>query len=227
MTPACAPSAAAHDRDLGTVRRALEPAAERGAHRVEQHVASSMRPPETTMSAGSRMFAKPHEADGHVPGVLGDELDRRRIARLRGLAHVQPVTVGLVAAGQLEHGGRPPGGRPLPPHAHRAHSPTPGLPVTPLPARAERPVGIDLEVPDLGAEAVRAAQHLAPGDDAATETGAERDQQHLALHPRAAPCTSSATTAALASLSTIVGSPTAASRRRAPVPSRNAGTLGE
>ena len=53
-----------------------------------------------------------------------------------------------------------------------------------LPARAQRPVGVDLEVPDLGAEPVRAPQHLAAGDDPAADPGAEGDQQHLGAPAR-------------------------------------------
>ena len=138
------------------------------------------------MSVGVEDVRQPHEPDGHVPGVLGDELDRRRIARARGLPHVETGDRDLVAAGQLEHGGRPPRGHPLAAHGTERSPRRDGLPVTPLPARAEGPVGIDLEVPDLGTEAVGSAQHAAPGDDAATDAGAERDQEHLALSVRRA-----------------------------------------
>ena len=70
-------------------------------------------------------------------------------------------------------------GRPLAPERAQRGARRHRLPVPTLPARAQRPVGIDLEVPDLGAEPVRAAQHLAAGDDPAADAGAERDEQHL------------------------------------------------
>ena len=44
-----------------------------------------------------------------------------------------------------------------------------------------RAVGIDLEVPDLAPEAVRAALEQPVADDAATDAGAEGHEQDLAL----------------------------------------------
>ena len=95
-----------------------------------------------------------------------------------------------------------------------------------LTARAQRAVGVDLEVADLGAEAVRAPQHLAPGDDAAADAGAERDQQHLGAPARGAVHE----LGDHRDVGVVVddrGEPTTSSSRARTGARRNAGTFGE
>jgi hypothetical protein len=51
--------------------------------------------------------------------------------------------------------------------------------VAALAARADRTVRVDLEMSDLRAEPVRAAEHLATDDDPAADSGAERHEQEV------------------------------------------------
>ena len=55
-----------------------------------------------------------------------------------------------------------------------------------LAARAHRAVALDGEVPDLGAEAVRAAVQLAVEQHAAADAGAERHEQRVTQAARRA-----------------------------------------
>ena len=114
------------------------------------------------MSAGSRMLANPTRPTATCPAYSAMSSIATGSPARRGLPHVETGHRGLVAAGELEHRRRPPRGHPLAAQGTERGARRGRLPVTPLPARGEGPVGVDLEVADLGAEAVGAAQHPAP-----------------------------------------------------------------
>ena len=120
------PSAAAHDRDrrAGTPRPRCRPAnaARNGSSSTSP---SSTRPPDTTMSSGSRMFTSPTSPTRHVPR----RTRRRARSRVGSPACAAsptwtPVTASTSPPASASTDGRAPRGRPGPAHARRARSPT-------------------------------------------------------------------------------------------------------
>ncbi len=172
-----------HDGNVRSVRRTLEPTGERRPQRTEQHVVELDQPTRHDDELGIEDVRQTDEPERDLQGVLGDQLDRIGGTRLGGVTHVDALDRVGVAARLREHRRCGSGGGAGPTHRPERGTGRDGFPVPPLAAGTPRPVGIDLEVPDLRTEAVRTPQHFAPGDDTPADAGAERDEQHLPVPP--------------------------------------------
>ncbi len=147
---------------------------------------SSTRPPDTTTCSGSKMLTRPTSPIATRPAYSSTTAIASAAPAWATSPTSTPVMSSTTPLARGQHRRCRAGRRPLATERAERGARRQRLPVPALTARAERTVGIDLEVADLGAEAVRAAQHLAPGDHTTADAGAERDQEHLGASPRRA-----------------------------------------
>ena len=178
------------------------------------------------MRSGSRMLARFARPERDVVGVVREQRLRVEVALGRRGRDLLAAHRGEVAARGREDGGAAAGRDEIAGHAAERVAARDRLPVPELAARADRAAPLDGDVPDLGGEAVGAAVDPAVDDQAAADTGSERDHQRDACAGGRALGCARASAATFASLSTTTARPVARARSARNGASRTPGMFG-